>query len=91
MNRDGFRLQFLGMGSAGQAAARELCARKQHLIESLRASMNDIVALTNREIEAAIVNDEDLMQAIKNHLEKARKHKDSLLMEYQGHINSHGC
>jgi len=53
--------------------------------------MNDIVALTNREIEAAIVNDEDLMQAIRNHLEKARKHKDSLLMEYQGHINSHGC
>lgn len=53
--------------------------------------MNDIVALTNREIEAAIVNDEDLIQAIQNHLEKARKHKDSLLMEYQGHINSHGC
>lgn len=38
-----------------------------------------------------IVNDQDLVQAIRNHLEKARRNKDSLLIEYHGHITSHGC
>lgn len=60
-------------------------------MENLRASMDDIVALSTREIEAAIANNQELVQVIGSRLEKARKHKDSLLLEYQGHVSSHGC
>lgn len=53
--------------------------------------MDDIVALSTREIEAAIANNQELVQLIGSRLEKARKHKDALLLEYQGHVSSHGC
>jgi hypothetical protein len=38
-----------------------------------------------------IAQDEALTKILTNRLEKARKHKDSLLMEYQEHITRHGC
>lgn len=79
------------MGSAGEAPARDVCARKQQLIASLRAAMDHIVALSAREMEAAIANDQDVTKVVQNRLEKARKYKDSLLIEYQTHITSHGC
>lgn len=79
------------MANAGEAPAREVCARKQQLIESLRAAMDNIVALSTREMEAAIADDQDLMNLIQGRLEEARKLKDSLLIEYQGHITSHQC
>ena len=75
---------------AGFAAARE-CARKEQLIERLRAAMDEIVALTRREMEAQIANNADLRNTVSQRLEKARERKDSLLLEYQGHINSHRC
>jgi len=53
--------------------------------------MDHIVALTAREMEAAIANDPDVTKAIQLRLEKARKYKDSLLIEYQAHITTHGC
>lgn len=53
--------------------------------------MDHIVALSTREMEAAIANDPDVTKAIQMRLEKARMYKDSLLIEYQKHITSHGC
>ncbi len=81
----------LALNSAAQAPAKEECARKRQLVENLRAAMDDIVALSTREIEAAIANNQELVQVIGTRLEKARKHKDALLLEYQGHVSSHGC
>jgi hypothetical protein len=79
------------MNSAGQARAKDECARKKQLVESLRAAMDDIVALSTREIEAAIANNQELVQVISHRLEKARSHKDALLLEFQGHVTSHHC
>jgi hypothetical protein len=89
MNPSRLRLQSLTMGSA--AKAREVCERKQQLAESLSVAMDNIVALSTREREAMIAQDQALTEVVRNRLEKARKHKDSLLMEYQEHISRHGC
>jgi hypothetical protein len=79
------------MGGEGEAPAREVCPEKQQLIASLRAAMDQIVALTKREREAVLANDLVLMEVIQHRLEKARTYKDSLLIEYQRHITSHHC
>jgi len=79
------------MGSAGAGKAREVCERKRQLAESLRAAMDDIIALSIREKEAMIAQDLALMKVVRDRLEKTRNRKDSLLIEYQKHITSHGC
>jgi hypothetical protein len=53
--------------------------------------MEDIIALTRREAEAAILNDQDFLKTIEDRLEKARQHKDDLLVEYQRHVATHHC
>jgi hypothetical protein len=79
------------MGSTGASKAREVCERKRQLAESLRVAMDDIISLSIREREAMVAQDLVLMKVVRDRLEKARNRKDSLLIEYQKHITSHGC
>ena len=79
------------MGSAGADKPRDVCQRKRQLAESLRVAMDDIIALSIRERDAMIAQDLALLKVVRDRLEKARNRKDSLLIEYQKHITSHGC
>ncbi len=73
------------------SATQPECTRKQQLIINLRAVMNEIVALSIRELEAAIAHDSDLLDTLGRRLEMARKRKDDLLVEYRGHVGNHRC
>lgn len=71
--------------------ARPECLDKHRLTEEIRLSINTVIALNNRELEAVIVGSFAGLPAIKAELVEARKRKESLLEEYYTHVREHGC
>ena len=67
------------------------CTEKARLFEQLSNAMAGILALNTRETEAVIAGNMKGLETFRIELQRAREHKDSLLLAYTIHIESHGC
>ena len=71
--------------------AREECAHKQMLIDSIRTAISEILKLHDEEFEAVMKGDFDTGAAIERRLNVAREQKALMIELYRDHVNSHGC
>lgn len=67
------------------------CLDREALIEDIRATMDAVVALNTRQMEAVMMGQFALLSTIKGELVEVRKRKDSLLEAYYTHLREHGC
>jgi len=73
------------------APQTQICLDKQALIDDIRAAMNRVISINNREMEAVVRGDFARLKPLKSELMEARHWKDSLLEEYYRHLREHGC
>ena len=67
------------------------CPEKARMFEELSVAMSGILALSNRELEAAVACKLALLESIRADLQQARERKDELLFAYSNHMEEHGC
>jgi hypothetical protein len=67
------------------------CPEKARISEELSAAMAGILALSNREMEAAVACKLALLESIRADLLQARERKDALQSAYTSHEQEHGC
>ena len=73
------------------APQTQTCLDKQALIEDIRAAMDRVISINNREMEAVVRGEFARLKPLKGELTEARHWKDSLLEEYYRHLREHGC
>ena len=73
------------------APQTQTCLDKQALIEDIRAAMDRLISINNREMEAVVRGEFARLKPLKSELTEARHWKDSLLEEYYRHLREHGC
>lgn len=73
------------------APQAQTCLDKQALIEDIRAAMDRVISINNREMEAVVRGEFARLKPLKSELTEARHWKDSLLEEYYRHLREHGC
>ena len=61
------------------------------MIEDIRAAMDRLISINNREMEAVVRGEFARLKPLKSELIEARHWKDSLLEEYYRHLREHGC
>jgi hypothetical protein len=64
---------------------------KQELTEAIRAAMDQILALTQRELQARAKCELEESRRVRGELRRAAEFRASLLAKYNTHLQAHGC
>ena len=67
------------------------CPERKRLLEAIKVSGERIVPLRSEEIEAVEKDDTARLQRIWRDLDRAIALHDSLVEEFNGHVEEHGC
>ena len=71
--------------------ARESCAERQRLLDAIKASGERIAPLRCEEFEALRKDETARLQRVWRDLDNAIALHDSLVEEFNGHVEAHGC
>ena len=67
------------------------CTERQRLLEAIKISGERVVSLHHDEIEAVQKDETARLQAIWRDLDNSIAPHDSLVEEFNGHVEAHGC
>ena len=71
--------------------APETCVERQRLLDAIKVSGERIAPLRSEEMEALQRDDTARLQGIWRDLDRAIALHDSLVEEFNGHVQAHGC
>lgn len=71
--------------------APEFCTERQRLLDAIKVSGERITPLRSQEIEALQKGETARLQRIWKDLDNAIALHDSLVEEFNGHVQAHGC
>lgn len=70
---------------------KEECARKIALLEDVRTSISELIAIHSEEVAALLRDDFAGFAALEAKIQMARNNKALIAELYREHVISHGC
>lgn len=67
------------------------CVEKQELTEAIRAATDQILALSQRELQALVKGELKESRRVQGQLKQEVQLRAALLEKYNAHLEAHGC
>jgi len=75
----------------GPKLSPQPCQEKHRLANQIRTTMNEILMLQARQMEAAAAGNFRISEYLKQRIRHSRERKDSMLELYKDHVSRHSC